>query len=180
MAPRSSVTEDTIAALVRRSRELLAQALALQLEARRPLQGRRTKKALAMCAVGLLYVACKPAGAADVDIKIDFSAEYSKCIDKAAGVTVDMLDCIGAEEALWDHRLNQVYQTLMRSGRFSDHSKGELRDAQRAWIDYRDKVCQANGDLSADGGSLATVIATSCSLSVTAQRAVELEQIIPH
>jgi uncharacterized protein YecT (DUF1311 family) len=143
MAPRSSEivsTEGTIAGLIRRSRKLLTQALALQLEPRGALKGRRTRKALAMSlTAGLLYLACKSAGAADVDVKIDFSAEYSKCMDEAAGVTLPMLDCINSEEERWDHRLNQVYQTLMGSGQFSDNAKGELRDAQRAWIAYRQK-----------------------------------------
>ena len=47
-------------------------------------------------------------------------------------------------------------------------------------IAYRQKVCPANGDLEAEGGSLARVISADCYLSMTAQRAVELEQLAPH
>lgn len=101
-------------------------------------------------------------------------------MDEAAGVTVDIHNCTGAEEARWDDRLNEAYKAVMDSDRFSDNSKSELRDAQRAWIAYREKVCQADGDLLAEGGTAATLIAAGCALSMTAQRTLELEDFIQH
>lgn len=51
-----------------------------------------------------------------------------------------------------------------------------LRDAQRAWIAYRDKACAAYGYL-ARGGTMEPMLIYQCNAELTAQRTDELEQL---
>ena len=97
--------------------------------------------------------------------------QYSICMDKAGGVTVNMLDCMGAETKHQDARLNQAYKDVM--ARLSPERKKQLQEAQRAWIKYRDANCRFYAD--PDGGSIATVNSNDCFMSATASRARELE-----
>lgn len=97
--------------------------------------------------------------------------QYSSCMDKAGGVTVNMLDCMGAETKRQDARLNQAYKDVM--ARLSPERKKQLQEAQRAWIKYRDANCRFYAD--PDGGSIATVNSNDCFMSATASRAKELE-----
>ncbi len=99
------------------------------------------------------------------------SKQYSSCMEKAAGVTSDMLDCISAETKRQDARLNKAYKEVM--GQLSLTRKKHLQEAQRAWIKYRDTNCNFYAD--PDGGTMATVNSSDCFLSATAARAKELE-----
>ncbi|MBM9615498.1 DUF1311 domain-containing protein [Desulfobulbus rhabdoformis] len=104
---------------------------------------------------------------------LGLSQEYSRCMEKAGGVTVDMLNCIAQETKLQDQRLNRAYKRVMQEQ--SEGQKQALKNAQRAWIRYRDANCQFYAD--PDGGSLAGVMASDCLLQTTASRALELEQM---
>ena len=97
--------------------------------------------------------------------------QYSSCIDKAGGITANMLDCMWAETKRQDARLNQAYKDVM--ARLSPERKKQLQEAQRAWIKYRDANCRFYAD--PDGGSIATVNSNDCFMSATASRAKELE-----
>ena len=99
------------------------------------------------------------------------SKQFSACMDKSGGVTVDMLDCIGAETKRQDARLNKAYKEVMPQ--LSPARKKQLQDAQRAWIKYRDANCNFYAD--PDGGTMATVNSNDCFMSATASRAKELE-----
>jgi uncharacterized protein YecT (DUF1311 family) len=101
------------------------------------------------------------------------SNEYTSCLDKAGGVTVEMMDCIGAETKRQDARLNDNYKRLL--SKLSANRKKALTEAQRAWISFRDANCRFYYD--PDGGSLARVSASECTLNATADRAAELKQL---
>ncbi|WP_076998268.1 lysozyme inhibitor LprI family protein [Variovorax sp. KK3] len=101
------------------------------------------------------------------------SKQYSACMDKAGGVTAGMIDCIGAEVQRQDAKLNAAYKALMSS--VVPARQTQLRDAQRAWIKYRDANCAFY--LDPDGGTLARVEANDCVLTSTAARAAELERL---
>ncbi len=66
---------------------------------------------------------------------IGLSKQYSTCMDKAGGITANMLDCIGAETQRQDARLNRAYKDVM--AQLSAARKKQLQEAQRAWIRYR-------------------------------------------
>lgn len=48
-----------------------------------------------------------------------------------------------------------------------------LRDAQRAWVTYRDRSCEAEGFV-ARGGSLEPLLVSSCKARLTRQRTEDL------
>ena len=104
---------------------------------------------------------------------IGLSKQFSSCMDKAGGVTMDMLECIDAETKLQDGRLNKAYRAAMSP--LSADRKKQLQQAQRAWITYRDANCGFYAD--PEGGSMARIIANDCFMSATATRAKELETL---
>lgn len=97
--------------------------------------------------------------------------QFSICMDKADGVTADMLDCIGSETKRQDTRLNKAYKEVM--AQLSPARNKELQAAQRAWIKFRDANCNFYAD--PEGGTMATVSSNDCFMSATASRAKELE-----
>ena len=103
-----------------------------------------------------------------------YSARYSTCMDRSGGVTYEMLDCINAEMKSQDAALNANYKVL--TSQLTPSRRKQLLEAQRAWIRFRDSNCQFYAD--PDGGSLATIEANSCVLSMTASRAQELNQLL--
>ena len=101
----------------------------------------------------------------------DMSKQYTTCMDKANGVNPDMIDCILAETKQQDARLNENYKRLM--SKLSEERKKALLEAQRAWIRFRDANCTFWDDPA--GGQSAAVTAKECILTMTADRASELE-----
>lgn len=81
--------------------------------------------------------------------------------------------CFGDNEKVADSTLNKLYQSLMHV--LSDDDKQRLRDAQRAWISFRDKECTFRVAPYADG-SIAPSLTASCVTALTAQRVVDLRQ----
>lgn len=108
------------------------------------------------------------------------------CLGQAAGAcqtaagngsTLGITLCIQAETAVWDALLNEQYQ--MRRAELAAQNQGLpnlLRDAQRAWITYRDAECGLHHGLWA-GGTIRTIIAANCHLTETAERALELRDL---
>lgn len=105
----------------------------------------------------------------------EVSESYSACLEKAAGVTKAMQDCIAAELVVQDKRLNAAYQTLLKA--VTDKRKTQLREVQRKWVAYRDANCAYYDDASL--GQAARLAANECALTATADRALELENLIP-
>jgi uncharacterized protein YecT (DUF1311 family) len=114
-----------------------------------------------------IYFFIQTASADDAEL----TKQFSDCIDKSGGVTVNMLDCIGAETKLQDSRLNKAYKDVM--AQLSPSRKKQLQDTQRIWIRYRDANCNFYAD--PEGGTMEIVSSNSCFMSATASRAKELE-----
>lgn len=102
------------------------------------------------------------------------SPAFDACMGKADS-TVGMLECIDVETQRQDQRLNEVYTALRAE--VQEGRKNQLRDAQRAWINFRNANCGFH--LDPDGGSLARLSAADCVLRMTATRAEELAQFLP-
>lgn len=117
---------------------------------------------------GLILCCLSQVASAD---DVGLSKQFPACMDKSGGVTVDMLDCIGAETKRQDARLNKAYKEAMPQ--LSPARKKQLQEAQRTWIKYRDANCNFYAD--PDGGTMATVSSNDCFMSATASRAKELE-----
>jgi uncharacterized protein YecT (DUF1311 family) len=107
-----------------------------------------------------------PIAAADTGM----TQEYSTCLEKSNGVTIEMINCILAETIRQDARLNENYKRLI--SKLTTERKNALIEAQRNWIKFRDTNCGFYADL--EGGSAARLAANECILNATAQRAKEL------
>lgn len=97
---------------------------------------------------------------------------------------VEMTYCAEQDWMEADAALNTVYGIALAKmretdGYLPDNLKGAadaLRDAQRAWIPYRDKACAAYGYL-ARGGTLEPQLIYSCRADLTRARVSELEKL---
>ncbi|TMV91013.1 DUF1311 domain-containing protein [Thioclava sp. BHET1] len=101
------------------------------------------------------------------------------CEDQPGGSTTPgIAACLSGETQLWDDLLNEQYKAararlVMQGGKtLSD----ELLKTQRAWIAFRDADCGLEYSIW-EGGTIRSVMAASCQLSRTAQRALELRQL---
>lgn len=98
---------------------------------------------------------------------------------------LDMNICANLDYQKADAELNQVYKKAMAQMRATDSDlpddlKGaadSLRDAQRAWIPYRDKACESYGFL-ARGGSMESMLVSGCLADLTNQRIKELQDLV--
>ena len=66
-----------------------------------------------------------------------------------------------------DAALNRAYTQVM--SRLEPSGKTRLRDAQRAWLAFRDKECMFESS-GPDGGSVAPTVADNCFTALTDQR----------
>lgn len=126
---------------------------------------------LAKCFVTFCFICCFVCPAFSDDVGL--SKQYSACMEKSNGVTVEMVNCIGAETKRQDTRLNKAYKDLMAT--LSPARKKQLQDAQRLWVKYRDANCNFYAD--PEGGTIVQVTTSDCFMDATARRAKELEQL---
>ena len=99
-------------------------------------------------------------------------------------VQMEMTYCAEQDWKEADAELNAAYGEAMETMRRIDadlptdqaDAANMLRDAQRAWITYRDKACAAYGYL-AHGGTMEPMLIYQCNADLTAQRTEELEQL---
>ncbi|MDB5510584.1 MAG: hypothetical protein JWR08_67 [Enterovirga sp.] len=113
-------------------------------------------------------------------------AVQGPCMKQPGGETTSgMKACGGREIAAWDERLNAAYrsalagdlgtQAAVRGGGSRTLTGADiLRDAQRAWIAFRDRKCDAAG-LPMEGGSGAGLQSVECHLGETARQAIFLD-----
>ncbi len=73
----------------------------------------------------------------------------------------------------WDRLLNEVYQRVI--GTLDATQEENLRQAQRAWITYRDLTCGMER-ARYEGGSIAPMIELTCLTRLTERRTRDLEE----
>jgi uncharacterized protein YecT (DUF1311 family) len=86
------------------------------------------------------------------------------------GSTYEMVECLKAQTAHWDKRLNAAYKSALDAAQ--PKQREQLRTAQRLWIQYRDANCLYY-DLGE--GTIARIEAGDCMRKMTKARALELE-----
>src|SRR5215471_2314746 len=84
--------------------------------------------ALGVVACLVLLVMVRGSYAADREM----TQEYSTCLGKTNGATIEMINCILAETMRQDARLNENYKKLI--SKLPTERKNALVEAQRAWI----------------------------------------------
>ena len=96
----------------------------------------------------------------------------------------EMTICAGLDYKAADAELNQAYKAAIRSMKEMDAglparlagAEKALREAQRAWIPYRDKACKAHGYM-ARGGTMESMIVGQCLADLTRKRTQELKDL---
>jgi uncharacterized protein YecT (DUF1311 family) len=83
----------------------------------------------------------------------------------------EMNQCAGKAYKAADATLNQVYQRL--AAMLDDNEKAQLKEAQTAWLKYRDSNCEFVAD-QFKGGSMRPMIYAYCLANVTKKRTSEL------
>jgi len=79
-----------------------------------------------------------------------------------------------------DKKLNEVYKQLM-SAHFTNISNAEARnllvEAQREWINFRDKNCKMIGDIAGGVNNWKAAYTMDCKVEQTKKRIKELQSI---
>ena len=90
-----------------------------------------------------------------------------------AQTQLDMTQCAAREYEAADKALNAQYAAVRK--RYSDNEDARklLRDAQRAWIGFRDAQCDLE-TLAVRGGSIEPMIRAQCLQGLTEARTKEL------
>ena len=117
-----------------------------------------------MRALSVITVAAALTGAAASALAGD-AGNLGEC----TGSTPEMVDCLMAQHAHWDKELTIAYQQAMKDA--VPAQKDKLREAERAWIQYRDANC---GYYFAGEGTIARINAAACMRDMTKARAAEL------
>jgi len=94
--------------------------------------------------------------------------EAQTCPDAVS--TVDIVECLGELYEDEDARLNAASRAAIEP--LDGDRRTQLRDAQRAWVAFRDANClfYRSGE-----GTIAAIEGNSCMVDVTRTRADELE-----
>ena len=91
--------------------------------------------------------------------------------------TIGISECLQSEAAAWDGYLNRAYGTLRAAYRRQGGGMAEaLLKAQRAWIGFRDAQCALDYARWGDG-SMRTIAAANCQMTMTAGRAIDLRDM---
>jgi len=109
-------------------------------------------------------------------MSLSVSAQKQKpkpCED--AQTQADMNICWGNEYKKADAALNKTYQQL--AAKLDDDEKSQLKNAENAWLKYRDANCEFVAD-QYKGGSIRPMIAAMCLADVTSNRTTELKNQI--
>jgi uncharacterized protein YecT (DUF1311 family) len=104
-----------------------------------------------------------------------YTPAYDQCLkegDAANGVTAAMADCSDAEIKAQDSKLNAAYQKAM-SGQ-TPEAQVKLREAERAWIKFRDSKCESENQTR---GTMDILNRQGCILEATIRRTIELEEM---
>jgi uncharacterized protein YecT (DUF1311 family) len=103
--------------------------------------------------------------------------------EEGGSSAVGMVACTGAETQAWERLLNETYAELViaakrlaldgEAGPEAVDHEAMLREAQRAWLAFRDADCRQEAAIWEEG-SMAEIAGGYCLLDRTATRTLEL------
>jgi uncharacterized protein YecT (DUF1311 family) len=98
-----------------------------------------------------------------------YGEEYQTCRD---GNTHDIVTCLTGLYKKWDARVDAAYKKLLGMAE-SPKSRTALETAQKSWLKFRDDNCEwyETGE-----GTIRRLWGSECMRSLTAARALELEE----
>jgi len=107
------------------------------------------------------------------------------CLNMPTGEsTAGMVHCLFEEADAWDVLLNREYQSARTAFKRSDALSAPewairaqtLRDAQRAWIAFRDANCESSYAVWGNG-SIRRIAWAQCQMQMAAERTLELRAL---
>ncbi len=101
--------------------------------------------------------------------------QESKDSCEDAMTTVEMQECLDQQYQKWDAELNLVYKKIR--SKLSVARKAKLKEAQLAWIVFRDKSAEFEASED-EGGSMYSLVYVSVMSSLTEQRVENLREIL--
>ncbi|WP_336756641.1 lysozyme inhibitor LprI family protein [Pantoea sp. USHLN298] len=101
-------------------------------------------------------------------------AALNRCLEGAT-TTQAMNQCYATASKAWDQEMNNQYGKLMNQ--LTGDSKTELRQAQRAWLSYRDSWLAASRSRLSDQGTLGSVALGAQNLSLVRNQALMLQSL---
>jgi uncharacterized protein YecT (DUF1311 family) len=123
-------------------------------------------------ALGLLVVACLlPVIAVSNSRKV--KKQQTPCAD--AATQFEMNQCARKAHEAADAGLNKVYNRF--AAMLDDEQRAHLKEAELAWIKYRDTNCDFEGAFY-KGGTMRPMVQSYCLARVTNERTAELKQQI--
>ncbi|MAC77179.1 MAG: urease [Rhodobacteraceae bacterium] len=90
---------------------------------------------------------------------------------------IELNECAAADYKTADAELNAVWKRAKAYYDRIGHG-GDLLDAQRKWLAFRDATCQVE-IMPYDGGSIQPLIYSSCLTRTTRHRTEDLTQMLP-
>lgn len=126
-------------------------------------------------------------------LQTGIGAPFPDCLGQGASLcenapqgstTSGMATCTQEEAAVWDVILNEIYTEIQNMNAAADEAglsplidrTDALRTAQRAWIAFRDAECAARYAMWQDG-TIRSLEAAACHMTLTAQRAMALREM---
>ena len=114
---------------------------------------------------------------------LDAQAREHNCADPQA--QLDMNFCAELDFERADAELNRIYRQEVADARRMDQeiersvdqrptSEAMLREAQRAWVTFRDAQCTYEGYQEARGGSMEPMVYHGCRARLTRERIAQL------
>lgn len=94
-----------------------------------------------------------------------------------AMTTVEMRECLNKRYKQVDDALNHLYQQLL--SQLSKTRQTKLREAQQAWMLFRDKSAAFVAS-ETEGGTMQPLVSLSVLVSMTERRVVELKDLLQH
>jgi uncharacterized protein YecT (DUF1311 family) len=104
---------------------------------------------------------------------VSFAADDGPCAKETAQMGLN--ECYGNLAEAVDAKLNKLYRALAAKSEGTE--KDSLRDAQRAWLAYRDKECDYE-TVADEGGSIRPMEISLCVAKKTTARIKEFEKFL--
>jgi uncharacterized protein YecT (DUF1311 family) len=92
-----------------------------------------------------------------------------------AMTTIEMQECLDQQYQKWDAKLNLAYKEIR--SKLTAARKTKLKEAQLAWIAFRDKSAEFEAS-EEEGGSMYSLVYISVMASLTEQRVENLREIL--
>lgn len=110
---------------------------------------------------------------------VSSASEDGRSCESSSATQLDMNSCALSDRDRADKQLNEVYQAVLLKHKDDKTFVGKFREAQRAWVKWRDAEAEAlypEEDKQLTYGSVYPMCLSVFSKSLTAQRTKELRR----